>query len=407
VDTHRFSETELPNFVAVGPLPDHQELALHMLDSIDYAANAGVVPVVACMGEKDVFFQAHVLMGEAFQREGLTLTNLISPGTGHIIDPVTHAEQMRRIGEFAKRGIDRKPFELRFVTWTLKYNRCRWIELLGLERHYARAELLARVRDGVLDVAEPPNITRFAVRTSELPVIPTKVRIGTTQLVIPDTITDKSPGIVMERAGKSWQIAGELGRVQLTGKRPGLQGPIDDAFTGPFLCVRGTGQPWNQAVQAYANASLKRFADEWHHYFRGELPFKNDTEVTDEDQRTRNLILFGDPGSNSWIARVLPNLPLEWTKHSLRFDGREYPSASHVPSLIVPNPLPGASAHYVVLNSGHTFRESELAKLNYLLFPRWGDWAIVEIDPSQQESGPIVENVLRAGYFDEQWRLPN
>ncbi|MBC7819151.1 MAG: prolyl oligopeptidase family serine peptidase, partial [Planctomycetaceae bacterium] len=102
VDTHKFSETPLPNFVRVGPLPEHQELGLHMLDSLDYAANAGVVPAIACMGEKDVFFQAHVLMGEAMKQEGLEMVNLISPGTGHVIDPKTHAEQMRRIGEFAE-----------------------------------------------------------------------------------------------------------------------------------------------------------------------------------------------------------------------------------------------------------------------------------------------------------------
>ena len=52
VDTHRFSETPLPTFVKVGPLPAYQELGLHMLDSVDYAANAGVVPAIACMGEK-------------------------------------------------------------------------------------------------------------------------------------------------------------------------------------------------------------------------------------------------------------------------------------------------------------------------------------------------------------------
>src|SRR5947199_33339 len=62
VDTHEFSRTPLPNFVEVGPLPPHQERTLHMLDSVDYAANAGVVPAVACMGEKDVFFQAHEVM---------------------------------------------------------------------------------------------------------------------------------------------------------------------------------------------------------------------------------------------------------------------------------------------------------------------------------------------------------
>src|SRR5256885_6965017 len=118
VDTHKFSETPLPNFVKIGPLPEHQELGLHMVDSVDYAANAGVVPAIACMGEKDVFFQAHVLMGQAMQREGLTLVNLISPGTGHVVDPVVHAEQMRRIGEYVAKGIDHAPKHLRFVTWT-------------------------------------------------------------------------------------------------------------------------------------------------------------------------------------------------------------------------------------------------------------------------------------------------
>ena len=104
VDTHEFSHTPLSNFVKVDALPPHQEAALHMLDSVDYAANAGVVPEIACIGDKDVFFQAHVLMGKAMKREGLTMVNLISRGTGHVIDPVTHREQMRRIAEYADRG---------------------------------------------------------------------------------------------------------------------------------------------------------------------------------------------------------------------------------------------------------------------------------------------------------------
>src|SRR3989449_9108422 len=98
VDTHRFSETPGMNFVKVGPLPPHQEKTLHMLDSVDYAANAGMVPAVACMGEKDVFFQAHEIMGRALSKEGLTMINLVSPGTGHVLDPATHGEQLRRIG---------------------------------------------------------------------------------------------------------------------------------------------------------------------------------------------------------------------------------------------------------------------------------------------------------------------
>lgn len=405
VDTHKFSETPLPNFVKVGPLPEHQELGLHMLDSIDYAANAGVVPAIACMGEKDVFFQAHVIMGEAMQREGLTMTNLISPGTGHVIDPVTHSEQMKRIAEHVATA-PRRPRELRFVTWTLKYSRCHWLEVLGLDQHYARAEISAKLADDTLMIDEPRNINRFAILAMQLPATPKKVRIGTSEFAFPQNFAPVERQVIFIRQGNQWRNEDEIDDIvdRRTWKRPRLQGPIDDAFTSPFLCVRGTGKPWNPAAQAYAEASLRRFADEWQHYFRGELPVKDDNAVTVEDVKTRNLILFGDPGSNSWIAKVAPSI-LSWSVLSVRLGGQEYSAADHIPALIAPNPLPAASGKYVVLNSGHTFRETELAKLNYLLFPRWGDWAVLQIPSDPKPSEPLTKNVIRAGYFDEQWQF--
>ena len=80
-----------------------------MLDSIDYAANTKIVPAIACMCEKDVFLQSHVLMGQAMEREGIKMINLISPGTGLVIDPATHKEQMRRIAEITTKGMDEAP----------------------------------------------------------------------------------------------------------------------------------------------------------------------------------------------------------------------------------------------------------------------------------------------------------
>lgn len=405
VDTHRFSETPIPSFIKVGPLPEHQELGLHMLDSVDYAANAGVVPAIACMGDKDVFFQAHVLMEEAMQREGLKMVNLISPGTGHVIDPVTHAEQLKQIATYADRGLNHSPTELRFVTWTLKYSRCHWIQLLGLDRHYARAEIAAKLVGDRIEIAEPLNINWFSIDLGVLPTSLKSVRIGATDLALPEAISTPRVPVVFERHQQAWRIASADSQPK-SSKRPGLQGPIDDAFTTPFLCVRGTGTPWNPAVHDHAVASLDRFAEEWHHYFRGELPIKDDTAVTEEDVRTKNLILFGDPGSNPWIAKVLPQLPVEWSKEKLRLGGQEYSSSHHMPALIAPNPLPGGTDLYVVLNSGHTFRGSDLNAFNYLLFPRWGDWAVVQVPPTRPASEPLTDQVLNAGYFNEQWQAP-
>jgi hypothetical protein len=209
--------------------------------------------------------------------------------------------------------------------------------------------------------------------------------------------------VVLERKGKHWQYVGPRNETPLDGKRPALQGPIDDAFTEPFLCVRGTGKPWNPAVGAWANASLQRFTHEWSRYFRGDLRVKDDKAVTPEDLRRYHLILFGDGGSNCLIREALPKLPLRWGPKELRVGKERYAATEHAPCLIAPNPLPGGAGKYLVLNSGHTFHEKELSTLNYLLFPRLGDWAVMKIGPST--TGEVNETAERAGFFDEQWQI--
>lgn len=416
VDTHRFSETPIPNFIKVGPLPAHQERGLHMLDSIDYAANAGVVPAIGAIGDKDVFFQSHVHMGQVFAKEGIPFVNLISPGTGHVIDPKTHAEQMRRIGEHVAKGLDHARKELRFVTWTLKYNRCHWLELLALGEHYERAEIIAKAADdGSVEVSLAKNITRFAIHPPMITGVRDEtVRIEGQEVRMPEFIPNfRVPGAVptprgqvfRKEAGK-WTYGGARFGL-LEGKRSGVQGPIDDAFASPFLCVRGTGTPWNPAVGAWADASLRRFQYEFARYMRGDVPVKNDTEVTEADVRTKHLILFGDPGSNPWIAKALPKLPLTWTRDTVKLGADSHAAKDHAPVLISASPFNGAGDHYLVINSGHTFHEKEFAAFNYLLFPRLGDWAVMRVGTNAAAWKPgaeFPEEALRAGYFNEHWK---
>jgi hypothetical protein len=292
---------------------------------------------------------------------------------------------MRRIGEHVAKGLNNDPKQLRFVTWTLKYNRCHWLELLSLGKHYERAEFRANVTDDSIEVSEVGNITRFAIHR---PV--SKMRIAGIEIALPPHKADDV--LVFSKRGDSWQCDGPRSQITLTGKRPGLQGPIDDAFATPFLCVRGTGKPWNAEVNTWATASLKRFEYEWARYMRGDLPVKNDTEVTEADVRDKHLILFGDPGSNSWIAKALPKLPVTWTRGEIRLGEQTQSAKDHSPTFICASPL--AKNRYIVINSGHTFHETEFAAFNYLLFPRLGDWAVMNVNADE----PVI-----AGYFDESW----
>src|SRR5688572_28522660 len=98
--------------------------------------------------------------------------------------------------------------------------------------------------------------------------------------------------------------------------RHGLQGPIDDAFMSSFVVVRPTGAAWSAGHAKYVDWSLARFEREWDKHMRGKLRVMTAEQVTPEVIENNHLVLFGDPGSNPLIAKVLADLPVEWTKES-------------------------------------------------------------------------------------------
>jgi hypothetical protein len=90
-----------------------------------------------------------------------------------------------------------------------------------------------------------------------------------------------------------------------------------------------------------------------------------------------------------------------WTPEQFKFAGKTYPSATHVPLLIYPNPL--NASRYIVLNSGHTFHKADFEGTNALLYPRFGDYAVLRL-PAE---GPAlaVDQVVQNGLFDEAWQV--
>jgi hypothetical protein len=98
----------------------------------------------------------------------------------------------------------------------------------------------------------------------------------------------------------------------------------------------------------------------------------------------------------------LPKLPITWTKDKLVVNGAEYDAKTHVPVLIYPNPID--PRRYIVINSGHTFKEADLKGTNALLYPRLGDWAVIKPTPTAKD--PAAYEVVAAGLFDENWQFP-
>jgi dienelactone hydrolase len=396
-------------------LEPYQEACLHIYDAADYAENAFNVPIVAYGGENDPQLQAARTIAERLRSSTaggntgkFAMKLLVAPGLGHQFPPEWQKKLAAARSEYVAKGREEYPARVRFVTYTLKYPGCYWVYIWGMERHYEKASVDAERREDGFKITTH-NVRGLRLRMPEgatRQIITVQID-GQRLMVSPYEPMLNSPALFidLERRKEGWQAVlpqkVEVGQLRKPQKTPNFQGPLDDAFTAPFLCVRGTGNPWHAATEEYARANLERFRKEWSKYFRGELPEKDDVEVKAEDIASRHLILFGDPSSNSLIAQVLDGLPFTWTKEKITWAGKEYSAGEHIPVLIYPSPL--SPNHYVVLNSGHTFHAADFQGSNALLYPRLGDYAILKWTGDKND--PLAVQVQTAGLFDDFWRL--
>lgn len=390
-----FAETAKYNRLAPADFPVWYEQRLWgIYDVPNYVRNLFNLPTIAYSGENDRQIQAARVMEEAFQQWNRELPHLIGPGMGHKYHPDTLAEILNRIDEAVRAGRPQNRRQISLQTRTLRYNKFDWLSILALEQHWSDARVDAKIQDQTVEI-ETVNVKALAL--SPMPLSgQVQINIDGQQLSL--TNHASANGQVQLHHDQEWRLGAQPPALR---KRPGLQGPIDDAFLDAFLVVTPTGEAWHAEVQEWIEFELAHFQDRWRALFRGEVRTKPDTEVTPEDMASMHCILWGDPASNRLIAKCLATkeLPLRWDSSSVTIGAASFSSTEHVPVLIYPNPL--QPDKYVVLNSGPTFREAH-DRTNSLQNPKLPDWAILDI--RQQPNAEVAGRVAAANFFDESWQ---
>jgi dienelactone hydrolase len=375
-------------------LPSWEQRLWHWYDATDYAANLRQVPLVAYSGEKDRQIQAARMMERAMQAEGLTLQHVIGPGVEHKYEPGAKREVARRVDALASTASPELR-ELDLTTWTLRYPAGEgnvWLRFEGLSHHWERARLRASVsEDGKVRV-RTEGVTAFAMAR------PPGVGKGRVEVDLDGERETFGAGNPEDgwwhfrKSGKSWKSV--KSGPSATVKRPGLQGPIDDAFMGSFVVVVPSKLPVTPE-ELWVDRSWRQFVRDWRAQFRGECRIAKDTDVTPEDLKSHHVVLWGTPENNVLLGKIAGRLPLQWKGGRLRLSGRELKGEALVPQLIAPNPL--NPDRYVVVNSGHTF--ASWNGTNARQTPRLPDWAVVEVGDGK---GP--GRVVEAGFFGEDWK---
>ncbi|MBK96171.1 MAG: hypothetical protein CMJ79_15215 [Planctomycetaceae bacterium] len=374
-----------------------------MYDVPNYVRNLFNMPVIAYSGELDKQIQAAQVMERAFLGEGAKLPHVIGPGMGHRYHPDSLASILQQIDEAVQAGKPEIPKKVHLQTQTLRYNRMYWLTVTGLEKHWQDSRVDAEMKDPQTYQLSTKNITTLSLDPA-LSLNGATIKVdGQTVQIPPTKALQVSEAVHLVKEGGAdgnWKRT----TTEPTGlvKRPGLQGPIDDAFLSSFLLVLPSKKSRNPEVERWVHFEIQHFLHRWKTLYRGTPKMKWDKDVSQDDVRENNLIVFGDIQSNTLLQLIMQKqktLPIQWTNDQLTVNGKQYDAASHVPVMIYPNPLYGE--RYVVLNSGPTHREGH-DRTNSLQNPKLPDWAVIDLatPPTDQVPGGIVDT----GFFDESWK---
>jgi pimeloyl-ACP methyl ester carboxylesterase len=390
---------------------DAQAALLDWYDCPGWANNLRTLPTIAYSGELDRQKQASDVMVAACRSRGFEIPHVIGAKMGHKIDPGSMQAIEAFLVEAAGKGRPSVPRAIDFTTYTLRYPRHTWLTIEGLGEHWSEARVRAKIASPTAIEIETTNVTRLRL---EIPADSkaiaaggsVDVRIdGRAVTVPPATSTGASGNTTAESWSASFVFAEggwtiDDGRDPGLRKRPGLQGPIDDAFLAPFVFV-GPREPseGGTAVDAWVREEFARAKREWRRHFRGEIVERSADTLSEDELASRNLVLFGTPESNPLVAKVLPNLPVRREADDWVLAGHRAAATDAVPVLIYPNPL--SPGRYVVLNSGFTYRDYAYLN-NARQIPMLPDWALVSVKEGRGSQRP--GRILAEGFFDERWR---
>jgi enterochelin esterase-like enzyme len=250
-----------------------------------------------------------------------------------------------------------RPAEVHLVTGDYRAARQHWLELTRFERYPDLAHLTGTVEtrgaagerktEGATVRVRTDNCVAFAIHLKELPA--------------QGSITIEIDGERVWESGKE-RLGERLDFVKKAGwqrglpderglsKRPGLSGPLTDAYYGRMVHVYGTQRPEN-------SAQLKQLAEKgargyplW--LWSVEQEVIPDTAVTPALASDAHLVLYGTPGDNLVLDRLAPKLPIKVEGNTVKLGATSHTTKGVGTRFIYPNPE--APSRYVTVFSAPT-----------------------------------------------------
>ena len=295
---------------------------------------------------------------------------------------------------------DPHPHEVHVATGDYRAARQHWVTVTRIDDYPQIANVKA-VAAGDTITVETSNTTALSIALRDVPLTD-----GDHAKLVVDgtTVYDGNRAalgheIQITRDANGWRTGFPVVADGLE-KRPGLSGPVTDAYYGRMIHVYGTHNPEH-------TATLKRAAERASHgwplwLWTVQQKVVADTEVTDDMMAHATIVVYGTQGDNDVLDRMASRLPIHVDGDALMVGDHRYQGNDVGARFIYPNPLSPNS--YVIVQTGVT-PEAVAAGNNlpdfvpdYYVYDRRSTTSRARIIAGS--NAPLTE-----GFFDSHWLL--
>ena len=319
---------------------------------------------------------------------------------GHDILYMTHKRgKMLRDLESIRRN--RRPTEVRLVTGDYRAARQHWLEVGRIDDYPVRARLRARVASPGNVEIEVRNASVLALHRDDVPfgADQTSVTIEG-QRAYSGAVSSLPTVAWFHRTAGSWRLGYPVPARDSDVKRPGLSGPITDAYHDRMVHVYGTQDAAaTDALQRAARTGARGWPL-WLWAVNQEVVA--DTAVTEAMMRDATLVLYGTPGSNSVLERMRERLPIRVEAGAVVVGAERFDRPDVGTRFIAPNPL--APTRYVIVQAGLS---TGAVQAGHRLPDFVPDYVVYDGSSTRTRPRLVVSSrrPLAAGFFDGRWSI--
>lgn len=307
-----------------------------------------------------------------------------------------HGRIYSRLAEVRR---DPRPTEVTLVSGDYRAADQHWLTLTRIEHYPDVARVHGRVEGATLEL-ETRGARALRVDLGRCPLEGAEItlRVDASEVFRGPRASLGQAAHLVKR-GDAWQLGYPEERA--LEKRPGLSGPITDAYFDRMIHVYGTANPEHTDALRRAARRGARGWPLWAWDLAQEVVA--DTEVTDNMMRDATVVLYGSPGDNALLTRIDGALPVHVDSQGVAVGDRRFDGEVGV-RFIYPNPL--APGRYVIVQAA---TNPDLVRRANKLAEFGGDLVVFDArtlrGAQRRVFGP--NRPLEVGYFDDDWQLPN